>query len=74
MVKKIYSRTAKTFHKFSWSRIYCLWFWKGQIICRLFGHRINDDHKDLSCGRCGLAYEEIYNGLEYYGDMRERFR
>ncbi len=60
-------------HKFTFSRARKLFFWKGQILCRLFGHRLNDDHRKLWCGRCGLAYEEIYNGLDFYSDMREIF-
>lgn len=30
------------------------------FICRLFGHRINDNKKFEWCNRCGLAYFDIY--------------
>lgn len=30
------------------------------FICRAVGHRINKNHNNLWCNRCGLAYEEIY--------------
>lgn len=64
----------KVFHQFSWNRSRRLWFWKGQILCRIFGHRINNNHMRLACGRCHLAFEEIYNGLDYYEDMRNVFK
>lgn len=34
------------------------------LICRIFGHRINNDKNYHSCQRCRLAYEEIYEN--YY--------
>lgn len=61
-----------TFHQFTFSRSRHLWFWKGQIICRAFGHRINDDYTKMWCGRCGLAYEEIY-GLAYFEHLHKLF-
>jgi hypothetical protein len=37
------------------------------IICRIFGHRINNDPRYHWCERCGLAYEECYEcGLDYW--------
>lgn len=47
-------------HKFTWKRVMHLWFWKGQIFCRLFGHRVNANPSWHWCERCGLAYEEIH--------------
>ena len=55
----------RMFHQFSWGRLKSLNFWKGQVICRLFGHRIPRNANLPWCGRCGLALEEIY-GLEFY--------
>lgn len=36
------------------------------LLCRMVGHRLNEDPKLLSCERCGLAYEEAYYPLDYY--------
>jgi hypothetical protein len=55
----------RIFHDWSWSRAKKLWFWKGQIICRLLGHRVPLDASRPSCGRCNIALEEIY-GLIFY--------
>lgn len=55
----------RMFHDWSWGRAKHLWFWQGQIICRLFGHRISNDASLPSCGRCRIALEEIY-GLDFY--------
>ncbi len=55
----------RMFHQWAWSRLLKLWFWRGQIICRLVGHRINQKANYPWCGRCGIAFEEIY-GLEFY--------
>jgi len=30
------------------------------LICRIFGHRVNNNPAHSSCERCGLAYQEIY--------------
>jgi hypothetical protein len=35
-------------------------------MCRLFGHRLNNDPGHHWCGRCGLAYEEIYYPQDYW--------
>jgi len=55
----------RMFHRFSLQRITKLSFWKGQFLCRLFGHRVNQNGRYPWCGRCGLAYEEFY-GLGFY--------
>jgi len=47
-------------HKFTWRRAMKLWFWKGQLMCRLFGHRLNSNPDYNWCERCNLAYEEIH--------------
>lgn len=31
------------------------------LICRIFGHRLNDNQHYEWCQRCGLAYSEIYH-------------
>lgn len=37
------------------------------ILCRIFGHRINNDPRYHWCERFGLAYEECYeHGLNYW--------
>jgi len=36
------------------------------LICRIFGHKLNDDPSNLGCGRCGLAYEECYYPRDYF--------
>lgn len=33
------------------------------LICRIFGHRINENPAHHWCERCGLAYEEAYHGI-----------
>lgn len=55
----------RIFHDWSWIRVRKLWFWKGQIICRLLGHRVPGDASNPKCGRCDIALEEIY-GLNFY--------
>ena len=30
------------------------------LMCRILGHRLNDNIEDEWCNRCKLAYEEIY--------------
>jgi hypothetical protein len=42
---------------------------KGNIkvfICRIFGHRINENPAYHWCERCGLAYEECYWPKDYF--------
>jgi|GEM_PF-5432901 len=36
------------------------------FICKIFGHRINDDPSDYTCGRCKLSYEDCYYPKNYY--------
>ena len=36
------------------------------LTCRIFGHRLNNSPELLSCGRCGLLYEECYYPENYY--------
>lgn len=36
------------------------------LLCRVVGHRLNDEPKFHSCGRCGLAYEECYHPRDYF--------
>jgi hypothetical protein len=36
------------------------------LICRIFGHKLNEDSSNSSCGRCGLAYEECYYPRDFY--------
>lgn len=36
------------------------------LICRTFGHRINENPANHWCERCGLAYEECYHHTDYY--------
>lgn len=45
-----------------------LWKWRtsprklfNAIMCRLVGHRLNNEPRHSWCGRCGLAYEEVYH-------------
>ena len=59
------TKEKRIFHDWSLSRMKYLWFWKGQTICRLFGHRVPIDASSPKCGRCGIALEEIY-GLKFY--------
>ena len=37
-------------------------------ICRVFGHRINNEVKDKWCERCGLFYGEIYYKQENWAE------
>ncbi len=37
------------------------------LLCRIFGHRINDKPNHHRCGRCGLAYEECYHPDDWHG-------
>lgn len=55
----------RIFHDWTWNRAKHLWFWKGQIICRLLGHRVSNYANRPVCGRCRIALEEIY-GLAFY--------
>lgn len=64
-MKKSDIKAKRIFHSYSLKRIKSLWFWKGQILCRLFGHRIPIRINQPWCGRCGIALEEIY-GLKFY--------
>lgn len=59
------TKEKRIFHDWSLSRMKYLWFWKGQLLCRLFGHRVPKDISRPKCGRCGIALEEIY-GLAFY--------
>ncbi|HEC65952.1 MAG TPA: hypothetical protein ENI23_11725 [bacterium] len=60
-------KAEKVFHKWTIRRLSSARFWKGQFICRVFGHRIPRDFANPWCGRCGLALEEIYGGgLAFY--------
>jgi hypothetical protein len=36
------------------------------LLCRIFGHRLNEDPSYHWCGRCGLAYEECYFPKNYW--------
>ena len=38
------------------------------FICRIFGHRLNENPKFHWCGRCGLAYEECYYPDDFWVD------
>lgn len=46
--------------------------WKNLKVwfCRRFGHQINNDPSYHCCGRCGLAYSEIYHrvGRGWYAE------
>ncbi len=64
-MKKDDIKAKRTFHDFSLKRMRAWWFWKGQVLCRLFGHRIPTRINQPWCGRCGIALEEIY-GLNFY--------
>ena len=35
------------------------------FLCKLFGHRLNEDPKYAWCERCGLCYEECYYPKNY---------
>ena len=58
-------KAKRIFHDWSCNRAKHLWFWGGQVICRLFGHRVPNDISRPICGRCKIALEEIY-GLDFY--------
>ena len=36
------------------------------LVCRLFGHKLNNNPSNNWCGRCSLSYEEIYHPKNYY--------
>ena len=38
------------------------------LLCRIFGHRLNNNPGFHWCGRCGLAYEECYYPEDYWVD------
>lgn len=43
-------------------------------LCRMVGHRLNDKPRDPWCGRCGLAYEEVYSaGKNFHKIMAEEY-
>jgi hypothetical protein len=48
------------------------WFpWKKRnnfkvLLCKIFGHRLNENPSHPWCERCGLAYEECYYPRDYY--------
>jgi hypothetical protein len=44
------------------------------LICRIFGHRINDEPGNEWCQRCGLAYEECYHPINYYKIMIKKYK
>ena len=60
-------------HKLSWNRAIKFWFWKGQFVCRFFGHRANEESGNFWCPRCNLAYEEFTYpyGLQFWEVMRK---
>ena len=35
------------------------------LVCKLLGHRLNDDASSAWCGRCNLAYSECYYPQNY---------
>ncbi len=37
------------------------------LLCRFFGHRINNKPNHHWCERCGLAYEECYHPDDWHG-------
>ena len=41
-----------------------------RAVCKIFGHRVNADPTHFWCGRCGLAYEEIY-GHAYWDKLQD---
>lgn len=53
------------YHKFRFKSIKENW---NVLICKIFGHRINENPAHHWCERCGLAYEEAYYPLYYYKD------
>ena len=44
------------------------------LICRIFGHRINNNPEFEWCERCGLAYEECYYPKNYYKIMNKKYK
>ncbi len=36
------------------------------IVCKLFGHRLNENPAHHWCERCGLEYGECYKPLDYW--------
>jgi len=59
----------RIFHDWTLSRMKHLWFWKGQVVCRMVGHRVPKYANRPVCGHCGIALEEIY-GLAFYNHFR----
>ena len=41
------------------------------LMCRIVGHRINEDPSHHCCERCGLAYEECYFPKDYYQESEK---
>jgi hypothetical protein len=41
------------------------------LLCRIFGHRINENPAHPWCGRCDLAYEECYYPKNYWTESTE---
>lgn len=35
------------------------------LLCKVFGHRINENPAHPWCERCGLAYTECYHPVDY---------
>ena len=44
------------------------------VICRIFGHRINNTPSHQICQRCRLCYEECYYPLDYLEIMFKEYR
>lgn len=43
------------------------------LMCRIFGHRLNDNVNHHWCNRCGLAYEKIYHPYSYRENIESRY-
>lgn len=54
------------YHKFRFG----LWKNLKVLLCKIVGHRINDDPSNHWCERCGLAYSECYFPIPYWSESK----
>lgn len=64
---KPHQKPKHRYHRFRFG----LWRNIKVLVCRIFGHSVGVAPTDQCCGRCGLAYEEIYEGVDYYYEMQK---
>jgi hypothetical protein len=41
------------------------------LLCKIFGHRLNENPTHFWCERCGLSYESCYHPRKYFEELAE---